>query len=109
MKMYRALNPKSDVAKIYVSRTEGGRGLISVENTVKWAILGLERYVLTSEEGLLIEARRVDGDYEQDLGMIESVKEFKERRRKERNIELKQKKLHGQFFNQIEDVAGKEK
>ena len=74
MTMHRAVNPKSDVASIYLSRKEGGRGLISVEDTVKLAVLGLERYVLTSEEGLLIAARRVDGDYEQHLGMIESVK-----------------------------------
>ena len=51
----------------------------------------------------------MDGDYEQHLGMIESVKEFKERRRNERSNVLKQKKLHGQFFNQIEEVAGEEK
>ena len=41
--------------------------------------------------------------------MIESVKEFKERRRNERSSVLKQKKLHGQFFNQTEEVAGEEK
>ena len=103
------MNPKSDVARIYLSRKEGGRGLISVEDTVKLAILGLERYVLTSGEGLLISARRVDGDYEQHLGMTESVKEFKERRRNEQSNALKQKKLHGQFFNQTDDVAGEEK
>ena len=74
MTLYRALNSKSDVARIYLSRKEGGRGLISVEHTVKLAILGLERYALTSEEGLIIAARRVDIDYEQHLGMIESVK-----------------------------------
>ena len=81
MTMNRALNPKSDVARIHLSR-KGGRGLVSVEDTLKLAILGLERYVLTSEEGLLIAARRVDGYYEQHLGRIVSVKEFKERRRK---------------------------
>ena len=64
MTMHRALIPKSDVARIYLSRKEGGRGLISVEDTVKFAILGLERDVLTSEEGLLIAARRVNGGYE---------------------------------------------
>ena len=109
MTMHRALNSKSDVVRIYLPRKEGGRGLISVEDTVKLVILGLERYVLTSKEGLLIAARRVDGDYEQHLGMIESAKEFKERRRNGRSNVLKQKKLHGQFFNQIEEVAGKEK
>ena len=48
----------------------------------KLAILWLEKYILISEEGLLIAARRVDGDYEQHLGMNESMKEFKERRKK---------------------------
>ena len=61
----------------------------------KLAILWLEKYILISEEGLLIAARRVDGDYEQHLGNIESVKEFKERRRNERSNLSKQKKLHG--------------
>ena len=48
--MHRALNPKSDLARIHLSRKEEGRGLISVEDTVKLAILELERYVLTSDE-----------------------------------------------------------
>ena len=61
----------------------------------KLAILWLEKYILISEEGLLIAARRVDGDYEQHLRNIESVKEFKERRRNERSNLSKQKKLHG--------------
>ena len=69
--------------------------------TVKLAILGLERYVLASEEGLLIAARGVNGYYEQHLGMNESVKEFKERGRNEPTNVLKQK-LHGQFFSQTE-------
>ena len=51
--MHQALDPKSDVARIYLSIKERGRRLVSVEDTVKLAILGLERYILTSEEGLL--------------------------------------------------------
>ena len=57
---------------------------ISAKDTVKLAVLGLERY-MRSEEGLLIVAKRVDGDYEQHLGMIGSVKAFKEWRRNERS------------------------
>ena len=66
-------------------------------------ILGFDilGYVLPSEEELLITVRGVYGDYEQHLGMIESVKELKQHRRNERSNVLKQKKLHGQFFNQI--------
>ena len=108
MTMHQVLNLKSDKVRIYLSRKEGGRRQ-KVLKTVKWAILQLERYVLTSEEGQLIAARRMDGDYEQYLGMAESGKEFKERRRNEKSNVLKQKNLHGQSFNQIEEVAGKEK
>ena len=109
MKMFWALNPKSDVARIYLSRKEGARGLIIVEGTVKLDILGFDilGYVLPSEEGLLIAVRGVDGDYEQYLGMIESVKELKQRRRNERSNVLKQKKLHGQFYNQIKSQGKK--
>ena len=56
MTMHWTLNSKSEVARIYLSSKEGGRGLISVEDIAKLAILGLERYVLTSEEVLLIAA-----------------------------------------------------
>ena len=71
MTMHQALNPESDVVSIYLSRKERGRVLLSVEDSAKLPILGLEKYVLTSEEVLLIAARRVDGDYEQHLGVIE--------------------------------------
>ena len=71
--MHWKLNPKSDVARIHLSRKERGWGLISVEDTVKLGILGLKRYVLTNEERLLIAARRVDGDHEH-LGKIECEK-----------------------------------
>ena len=63
MTMHWALDPESDIVRIYISTKEGARGLVSVEDTVKLAILGLEKYILRSEEGLLIAARRVDGDY----------------------------------------------
>ena len=51
----------------------------------------------------------MNGDYEQHLGKIERVKKFKGRRRNERSNVLKQKKLRGQFFNQIDEVVGEEK
>ena len=76
MTMHWTLNPKSDIARVYLSRKERRRGLIWVKDTVKLAILELERYILTSEEGLLTAARVLDGDYEQQPGMTERVKEF---------------------------------
>ena len=42
MTLHQALNPKSDVAR-YTYLEKGGEGLISVKDTVKLAILRLER------------------------------------------------------------------
>ena len=54
MTMHWAFNPKSDIARIYLSRKGGGGGPIGVKDTVKLSIVWLDRHVLTSEEGLLI-------------------------------------------------------
>ena len=39
--IYRALHPKSDVDRLYISSKEGGRGLISID-CVELAIRGLK-------------------------------------------------------------------
>ena len=50
--IYGALQPKSDVDKLYIPRKEGGGGLISIEDCVELAIRGLEVYVHGREERL---------------------------------------------------------
>ena len=52
----------------------------------KLATLGLERYVLTTEEGLLIAAIRVDADYEQHLKIMDSVKQLEKGEEKRKVI-----------------------
>ena len=52
--IYGALHAKSDVGRLYIPRIEGGRGLISIEDSVELAIRGLERYVHGSKERLLL-------------------------------------------------------
>ena len=69
MTVPQALNSKRDVPRIYLSRKEVRRRLTNVED--------IERYELTSEKGLLITATKVDGNYEQPLEMIQSVREFR--------------------------------
>ena len=61
--IYGALHPKSDVDRLYISRKEGGRGLISIDNCVELAIRGLDVYVHGSEERLIQPARgdTIDG------------------------------------------------
>ena len=53
MTMNKELHPRSDVARIYVSRKKGGRGLISCERCVRREEDNLSWYVRNSEEALL--------------------------------------------------------
>ena len=61
--IYGALHPKSDVDRLYISRKEGGRGLISIKDCVELAISCLEVYVHGCEERLIQAARgdKIDG------------------------------------------------
>ena len=45
MTMHKALHPKNDVDRLYVSRKEGGRGLASIEDSVDASIQRLEVYI----------------------------------------------------------------
>ena len=51
MTMHKALHPRYDVDRLYVSRKEGGRGLASVEDSVDASIQRLEDYI-QKHEGL---------------------------------------------------------
>ena len=48
--MRNGFHPKSNVDQLYLSRSEGGRGLIVVQDTVESAILGLRNYVRNRED-----------------------------------------------------------
>ena len=60
--IYGALNPKSDVDRLYIPR-KGGRGLTSIEDCVEFAIRGFQVYVHASEQRLIQAARgdKIDG------------------------------------------------
>ena len=45
MTMHKALHPRDDVDRLYVSRKEGGRGLISIEDSVDASIQRLKDYI----------------------------------------------------------------
>ena len=61
MTMHKALHPRDDVDRLYVSRKQGGRGLASIEDTVDASIQRLEDYREKHERGL-ITTIRVDTD-----------------------------------------------
>ena len=61
MTIHKALHPRDDVYRLYVSRKEGGRGLTSIEDSVDASIQQLEDFIEKHERGL-IPAIRNDTD-----------------------------------------------
>ena len=55
--MHKALHPRDDVNRLYVSRKERGRGLASIEDTVDESIQRLEDYIEKHERGLITTIR----------------------------------------------------
>ena len=102
--MNNGFHTKSNVDILHLSRSEGGRGLIGVQDTVKTAILGLRNYVKNSKERLLVAAstttKNEDG---------ETPTEYKNRKKNERNTQWTQKQLHGQFIRQTTDKASEDR
>ena len=95
---YGALNPKSDVDRLYISRKEGGRGLISIEDCVELAIRGLEVYVHRSKERLIQAAR---GD---KINGLEAVSLLKRSKKEKRLEDWEKKVLYGQKLRQTKEV-----
>ena len=53
MTRHKALHPRDDVDRLYVSRKEGGRGLTSIEDSVDASIRRLEDYIQKHDGGLI--------------------------------------------------------
>ena len=51
--MYKIHHPKSDVDRLYLPRTEGGRGLIQPEPSYKSTTIGLDKYLQKTQDTLL--------------------------------------------------------
>jgi len=47
--IYNSLHPRADVDRLNVPRTEGGKGLASIQDSVNMKEQSLSRYVDTSE------------------------------------------------------------
>ena len=59
--MHKALHPRDNIDRLYVSRKEGGRGLASIEDSVDASMQRLEHYI-EKRERWLITAIRNDTD-----------------------------------------------
>ena len=93
MTMYKALYPRDDVDRLYVSRKEGGRGLASIEDCVDASIQWLEDYI-EKLEGELIIAIRNYTDNTMDNRMTITRKQ-----------KLEEKQLYGRFKWLINNIS----
>ena len=57
MGIHKALHPRDDVDRLYISRKDGGRGLVSNEDSVDALIQRLEDYIEKHERGLITAMR----------------------------------------------------
>ena len=53
MTMHKALHPRDDVDRLFVSRKEGGRRLASIEDSFDASIQRIKNYIEKHEEGLI--------------------------------------------------------
>ena len=93
MTMHKALNPRDDDDRLYVSRKQGGRGLASIEDTVDASIRRLKVYTEKHERGLITTIRN-DAD-----------NTINERMTTTRKQKWEGKQLYGRFKRLINNIS----
>ena len=93
MTMHKALHPRDDVDRLYVSRKQVGRRLASIEDTVDVSIQRLEDYIEKHERGL-ITTIRVDTDNSINERMTTTKKQ-----------KWEGKQLYGSFKRLINNIS----
>ena len=95
MTMHKALHPRDDVDRLYISRKDGGRGLACIEDTVDAFIQRLQDCIEKYKRGL-ITIIRVDTD-----------NTINERMTKTRKQKWEEKHLYGRFKRLINNISHK--
>ena len=101
MTLHHALHQEADVDRLYFKRSEGGRGLMSVEDSVNSEINSLSRYV-QSCKGPLLEAV-----YKEEVPRCYAKSCEAASLQQERKECFQEKQLHGQFWKNTAEVRDK--
>ena len=95
MTMYKALHPRDDIDGLYVSRKEGGRSLVNIEDCVDATIQALEEYTQKTKERLIAtEARNSNCKIWTNRGTTKTRKQ-----------KWEEKQLYGYFKRQTAGIA----
>ena len=94
MTMNKALHPRDEVDRLYVSRIEGERGLTSIEDSVDSSIQQLENYIEKKHGGRLIKTTRNNSNVTRISRTIITRKQ-----------KLEEKQLYGRFKRLTSDIS----
>ena len=100
LNMYQALHPRSNVDRLYLPRSEGGKGLLSLEECVNAEKRSLGQYLKMNEDEWLRSAWE-EGLIKED----EDPKVYRERTSKSWMDEWQNKPMHGQCLRQTNDLS----
>ena len=100
MTMNGCLHPRGNVARLYLPRKEGGRGLISCEECVNLETKSLSIYIKKSEEWMLKFVST-----EMEIEDNEEIEDYKNRMKDEKREKWHSKPLHGKYRKEIEGVS----
>ena len=101
--MNGCLYTRSNVARLYLLRKEGGRGLIGIEESVRKERKSLYGYLRESTEWMLQATLKKNVAVEE-----ENLQDYERRIKEEKVKSWTEKALHGEFVQQTSDVAGEE-
>ena len=96
--MYGGLHPRSNVERLYLPWSEGGRALVSIEDCVNDERENLALYAHRSNEKLII-AATIELKFKKFVNV-----QNRQEMRKQRLTEWKEKALYGQFLRETESI-----
>lgn len=97
MTIHGSLHPRADVDRLYLPRKEGGRGLLSVEDSINKEENSIAYYVENSSQPTLKETKEIMLNKEP-----QSKEAYDEKLKNSRKEKWTQKKLHGMWPKTLE-------
>ena len=82
-------HPKADVARLYLPRASGGRGLVQLELAFKTTTIGVDAYLVRTKDTLLQVAKQHEGKRKLYSIKVEAAKFNRELQTPETNHQLK--------------------
>ena len=96
------MHPKADVDRLYVHRKDGGRVLMSIEDTIAYEEHSINFYILNNSNEVMSSIKKCIKINKECLKA-----EFKVEQKEERKEKWANRFMHGQFTRQIKEFASK--